>query len=341
MGRRKNSHGQCTVRVGKGIGGTRKSEELASSNECDLVYTYLREISHAPLLSMHQEGELTRQMWRGRLAKRRLRELRFKGVAQARLEKDVRLGDSARCCLIESNLRLVVTIAKHYLGHGLTLLDLVQEGNIGLMRAVEKFDYRLGFKFSTHATWWIRQAVTRAVGNQGSTVRLPAHMGQGLRRIEQIKRMLTQELGRTPTEIEIAASMQMPVRKIRLLMQMSEDTLSLDMEMSGDKDAVLGDFIEDRQSPSPWNVALKTMMRQDMELALDALSPREVRVLAMRFGLKDGCEQTLEQVGQKFGLTRERVRQIEQAAIRKLRAHSQAPRLLAYLAPATFSSAYD
>jgi RNA polymerase primary sigma factor len=308
-------------------------DETAGSGVNDLVYIYLREISRTPLLNQRQEVELTREMWRGRLAARRLQNNGHDGELRTRLENQIRLGDAARRMLVQSNLRLVVNIAKRYVGRGLTLLDLIQEGNIGLMRAVEKFDYRRGHKFSTHATWWIRQAVTRAIGNFGNAPRLPAHTGQWLRRIDQTVHALTQELGRDPTDIEIAARMDLPVQKVRRLLEAGAGTLSLDMELGGDQEATLGDFLEDQQTPTPWNAAVATLMREDMSSALDSLTPREARVLTLRFGLRDGYAQTLEEVGEKFGLTRERIRQIEKEAMDKLRSASRAPRLRAYLGP--------
>ena len=344
MGDRKNARGNGAAwRHSRSITASRVStrhsaEGNADASAEDIVFIYLREISRTPLLNAQQEVDLTKQMWRGRNAERRLRQSGCQSVVRARLVEEIRVGHAARHHLVESNLRLVVNLAKHYVGHGLTLLDLIQEGNIGLMRAVEKFDHRRGFKFSTHATWWIRQAITRAIGNMGTTVRLPAHTGQWLRHIDQITRALTQELGRAPTEAQIAESTNMPVDKIRQLLQANEDTLSLEMEIGGDQDFMLGDFVEDQQTPSPWAAALESVMRQDMERALESLSPREVRVLTLRFGLRDGYEQTLEQVGEKFGLTRERIRQIEQTAIRKLRLHAHAPNLRSYLTPSTHSA---
>jgi RNA polymerase primary sigma factor len=315
--------------------GTRRkaqpSDETTGSAVGDLVYVYLREISRTPLLNQRQEVELTQEMWRGRSAARRLQNNGHDGELKTRLEDQIRLGDAARRLLVQSNLRLVVNIAKRYVGRGLTLLDLIQEGNIGLMRAVEKFDYRRGHKFSTHATWWIRQAVTRAIGNFGNAPRLPAHTGQWLRRLDQTVHTLTQELGRDPTDVEIAARMDLPVPKVRRLLEAGAGTLSLEMELGGDQETTLGDFLEDQQTPNPWNAAVDTLMREDMSSALDSLTPREARVLTLRFGLRDGYAQTLEEVGEKFGLTRERIRQIEKEAMDKLRSESRAPRLRAYL----------
>jgi len=308
-------------------------DESAGSGVNDLVYLYLREISRTPLLNQQQEVELTQKMWRGRSAARRLRNNGHDGERKARLEDEIRLGNAARWCLVQSNLRLVVNLAKRYVGRGLTLLDLIQEGNIGLMRAVEKFDYRRGHKFSTHATWWIRQAITRAIGNFGNAPRLPAHTGQWLRRLDQAVHLLTQELGRDPTDIEIAERMDLPVAKVRRLLEAGAGTLSLEMDMGGDQESTLGDFLEDLQTPNPWNAALEVLMRDDLVSALDSLSPREARVLTLRFGLRDGYAQTLEEVGEKFGLTRERIRQIEKEAMDKLRAESRAARLRGYLGP--------
>ena len=318
-------------------GGSRRDthslDEGNGSGVSDLVYIYLREISRTPLLNQRQEVELTQEMWRGRLAARRLQNNGHDGELKVRLEDQIRVGDAARRLLVQSNLRLVVNIAKRYVGRGLTLLDLIQEGNIGLMRAVGEFDYRRGHKFSTHATWWIRQAVTRAIGNFGNAPRLPAHTGQWLRRLDQTIHTLTQELGRDPTDIEIAARLDLPVQKVRRLLEAGAGTLSLEMELGGDQDTTLGDFLEDQQTPNPWNAAVDTLMREDMSSALDSLTPREARVLTLRFGLRDGYAQTLEEVGEKFGLTRERIRQIEKEAMDKLRSESRAPRLRAYLGP--------
>ncbi|MBI4787523.1 MAG: sigma-70 family RNA polymerase sigma factor [Chloroflexi bacterium] len=299
----------------------------------DLIYLYLREISRTPLLNSRQEVQLTKEMWRGRDAERALGNNGHDGARKVRLENEIRIGAAARRRLVQSNLRLVVNLAKRYVGRGLTLLDLIQEGNIGLMRAVDKFDHRRGHKFSTHATWWIRQAITRAIGNFGNAPRLPAHTGQWLRRLDQVSHDLTQELSREPTEGEIAKRMSLPVQKVRRLLEASAGTLSLEMDIGEDQESTLGDFLEDGQTPTPWACALQAAMRQDMEQALDSLTPREARVLTLRFGLRDGYAQTLEEVGEKFGLTRERIRQIEKEAMEKLRSEARAARLVGYLNP--------
>ncbi len=317
-------------------GGARSRDSLpqdtgSTTGVNDLVYLYLREISRTPLLNSQQEVQLTKQMWRGRAAERSLRNNGHDGALKARLEQQIRAGAAARRRLVQSNLRLVVNLAKRYVGRGLTLLDLIQEGNIGLMRAVDKFDHRRGHKFSTHATWWIRQAITRAIGNFGNAPRLPAHTGQWLRRLDQISRTLTQELGREPTDVELAEKLGLPVQKVRRLIEASAGTLSLEMDIGEDQESTLGDFIEDQQTPTPWMAALEASLRQDMQTALDSLTPREARVLTLRFGLRDGYAQTLEEVGEKFGLTRERIRQIEKEAMEKLRVESRAARLSGYL----------
>jgi len=306
-------------------------EQNASGTVNDLVYLYLHEISRTPLLNPQQEIDLTKEVWCGHLAEQRLRNNGHDGALRARLEEQIRVGTAARHALLQANLRLVVNLAKRYVGRGLTLLDLIQESNLGLARAVDKFDYRRGFKFSTHATWWIRQAITRAIGNCGNLPRLPAHTGQWLRRLDQTMHILTQELGREPSEAEIAARMRVPVEKVRRLIEAGAGTLSLEMEIGGEQEATLGDFIEDVQTPTPWAAALEASMRADMSDALETLTPREERVLTLRSGLRDGCDQTLKEVGAKFGLTRERVRQIEQGALAKLRTQSCTVRLRGYL----------
>ncbi|MBI5033109.1 MAG: sigma-70 family RNA polymerase sigma factor [Chloroflexi bacterium] len=307
------------------------SDSATAPAVSDLVYLYLREISQTPLLTHLEEIELAKAIRRGCQAERKFRNNGHNARLKLRYENEIHQGELARRQLLKANLRLVVNLAKHYLGRGLTFLDLIQEGNLGLMRAVDKFDYRRGHKFSTLATWWIRQAITRAIGNFGNSPRLPAHTGQWLRCLDRTTRSLTQELGRDPTESEIAEQMHMPVPKVRRLMAASAGALSLEMQIGEEQDATLGDFIEDVQTPSPWAAAVESAMRDDMWAALETLTPREVRVLTLRFGLRDGFDQTLEQVGEKFGLTRERVRQIEQSALQKLRAASRAERLESYL----------
>jgi RNA polymerase primary sigma factor len=290
----------------------------------DLVYLYLHEIGQIPLLSRQQEIELSKAIRRGRAAERRLRNNGHTGALRTRLEREARAGVLARRRLLEANLRLVVSIAKHYVGHGLSLLDLIQEGNLGLIRAVDKFDYRRGYKFSTLATWWIRQAIVRAIGAYGSSPRLPAHTVQRLRHLERTMRVLEQELGHEPTETDLAERLRLPVSKVRRLLEVSAGTLSLETEVNDEQEATLVDFLEDMQTPAPWAAAVQESLRNDLLNALDALTPREARVLMMRFGLRDGTDQTLEEIGARMGLTRERVRQIEQEALKKLRALDEA-----------------
>ncbi len=309
-----------------------------SSGVDDLVYLYLREISRTPLLTFQQEINLGKAMYQGRLAERRLRANGHNDALKSRLEQEFQTGAAARRILLQSNLRLVVSIAKHYVGRGLALLDLIQEGNLGLMRAVDKFDYRRGHKFSTHATWWVRQAITRAIGNLGNSPRLPAHTGQWLRRLDRATRALTQELGRDPREEEIAARMRVSVPRVRQLLAASAGTLSLEMPVGEEPEVVLGDFLEDTHTPTPWQNAVETEMCQEMRDALNKLTAREARVLMLRFGLRDGLDQTLEEVGERFGLTRERIRQIEQNALLKLRTMSRAPHWMSYLQADTFAT---
>lgn len=308
-----------------------KQNEHANVNANDLVYMYLREIGRTPLLDQQQEIQLTKEMWRGRAAERRLRNNGHDSALKAQLEKQIDAGAAARRRLMEANLRLVVNVAKHYLGRGLPLLDLIQEGNLGLMRAVDKFDHRRGHKFSTVATWWIRQAIMRAISTYGTCPRLPAHTMQWLRRLEQTQRLLTQELGREPSEAEIAKRMRLPIQKVRRLIEVGAGTLSLEMDLGDEQEVTLSDFLEDVQTPTPWNAATQELLRRDMLDALETLTPREARILTLRFGLRDGSFQTLEEVGDKFGLTRERIRQIEQTALQKLRLETRGARLYSYL----------
>lgn len=301
-------------------------------NADDLVYLYLHTIGQMPLLNRQQEIELGKTIWRGRTAERQLRHNGHHGAQRAQLERQVHLGLLARRRLLEANLRLVVSIAKHYLGHGLSLLDLIQEGNLGLLRAVDKFDYRRGYKFSTLATWWIRQAIVRAIGTYGHSPRLPAHTVHRLRCLERTMRVLEQELGHTPSETDLAERMHLPVSKVRQLLEVSAGTLSLETELSDEQEVTLADFLEDKRTPTPWQVALNESLRNDLLDALETLTPREARVLMMRFGLRDGAAQTLEEIGARMGLTRERVRQIEQEALKKLRALDE-ERWRSYLAP--------
>jgi len=271
----------------------------------DPIRMYLKEIGRVALLRKEQE------------------------VEYAQL---IELGDeAARDKLTEANLRLVVSIAKKYIGRGMPFLDLIQEGNTGLMRAVVKFDYRRGYKFSTYATWWIRQAVNRALADQSRTIRIPVHVGEVINKLVRVSRRLFQELGREPDDEEIAEEMGLTPEKVREVLRISREPLSLSSPIGDEEDAQLGDFVEDKQATAPSEAASLTMLRTEVENVLDSLTPRERRVLQLRFGLIDAREQTLEEVGKRFGVTRERIRQIEARALRKLRHPSRSKRLTDFL----------
>jgi len=283
-------------------------ESLAILHEggiSDPVRMYLKEIGRIPLLKFEDEINLAKHYEKGeRWAKR---------------------------SLIESNLRLVVSIAKKYIGRGLSLLDLIQEGNQGLIRAVEKYDWRKGYKFSTYATWWIRQAITRAIADQARTIRIPVHMVETINRFLKISRRLMQELGREPTPEEVAKEMQVEVSKVREIMKVSQEPTSLATPVGDDEDSLLGDFIQDTSQPSPYDSASRELLKEHLDEVLHTLSDREKRVLILRFGLENGRPRTLEEVGVEFGVTRERIRQIEAKALRKLRHPSRAKKLKDYL----------
>ncbi len=271
----------------------------------DSIQMYLREIGKVPLLTAEEEVSLAKR-------------------------KDAGDAEAAKR-LVEANLRLVVSIAKKFTGRSLSLLDLIQEGNIGLFRAVEKFDYRKGYKFSTYATWWIRQAITRALADQSRTIRIPVHMVETINKFQQVERQLIQDLGREPLPEEIAAEMSEPVDKIRHIMKISQDTVSLETSVGeDDEDSTLGDFIEDVKSISPDKVAALQLLRDDVKRIIESLSPREQKILEMRFGLHDGVAHTLEEVGQEFGVTRERIRQIESKALEKIQQHHHMRKLRDY-----------
>lgn len=271
----------------------------------DPVRMYLKEIGKVPLLSPEEEIELAKRM---------------------------ELGDeNARKRLAEANLRLVVSIAKRYVGRGMQFLDLIQEGNLGLIKAVEKYDYSKGFKFSTYATWWIRQAITRAIADQARTIRIPVHMVETINRLIRTSRQLLQELGREPTPEEIAEKMEMPVERVREIMKISQDPVSLETPIGEEEDSHLGDFIQDDEASQPSEEASYTLLREQLEEVLSTLTPREEQVLRMRFGLIDGKPHTLEEVGKEFDVTRERIRQIESKALRKLRHPSRSKKLRDFL----------
>ncbi len=297
----------------------------------DTVSLYLKEISRIPLLTAAQEVEYARGMETGKRAKYRLHKNHVSPPERTRLEQRVREGEQSRQKLIKANFRLVVSIAKKYIGRGVSFLDLIQEGNIGLIRAVEKFDYTRGFKFSTYATWWIRQAITRAIADQGRTIRVPVHMCERINKLTRVSRQLVQELGREPTSDEIAKELNTTPRKVERIIKISQRPLSLEMPVGEEQDSHLGDFIPDEMTLGPTDAASHQLLREQMEEILTSLSPREGRVLQLRFGLKDGKSHTLEEVGKKFGVTRERIRQIEAKALRKLRHPSRSRKLRDYL----------
>ncbi|HEY5563004.1 MAG TPA: RNA polymerase sigma factor RpoD [Clostridiaceae bacterium] len=271
----------------------------------DPVRMYLKEIGKVPLLSPQEEVTLAQQIEEGKiLAKKKL---------------------------AEANLRLVVSIAKRYVGRGMQFLDLIQEGNLGLLKAVEKFDYRKGYKFSTYATWWIRQAITRAIADQARTIRIPVHMVETINKLIRVSRQLLQELGREPQAEEIAKIMEMPVDKVREIMKIAQEPVSLETPIGEEEDSHLGDFIPDDEAPAPAEAAAFTMLKEQLINVLDTLTPREEKVLRLRFGLDDGRARTLEEVGKEFNVTRERIRQIEAKALRKLRHPSRSKKLKDYL----------
>lgn len=298
----------------------------------DTISLYLREISRIPLLTSQEEVSIATRMERGLQAQGTLSRKRNISLARRNeLRRAVRDGLEARQQLIKANFRLVVSIAKRYVGRGVSFQDLIQEGNIGLIRAVEKFDYHRGYKFSTYATWWIRQAVTRAIADQGRTIRVPVHMFERINKMSRVTRSLAQDLGRDPTSQEVAQELGTTPKKVEKIIEVAQRPLSLEMPVGEDKDSHLGDFIEDHKSPAPPDVASQRLLREEMQEILTSLSPREGRVLQLRFGLQDGYSHTLEEVGQKFGVTRERIRQIEAKALRKLRHPSRSRKLRDYL----------
>nr|WP_227767473.1 RNA polymerase sigma factor RpoD [Zhaonella formicivorans] len=271
----------------------------------DPVRMYLKEIGRVPLLTAEEEIELAKRMEQG--------------------------DEEARRRLAEANLRLVVSIAKRYVGRGMLFLDLIQEGNLGLIKAVEKFDYTKGYKFSTYATWWIRQAITRAIADQARTIRIPVHMVETINKLIRVQRQLLQELGREPTPEETAKEMDISVERVREILKIAQEPVSLETPIGEEEDSHLGDFIEDEDAPAPAEAASFMLLKEQLEEVLDTLTPREEKVLRLRFGLDDGRSRTLEEVGQEFGVTRERIRQIEAKALRKLRHPSRSKKLKDYL----------
>ena len=310
----------------------------------DPVRMYLKEIGKVPLLSAEEEINLAQRMEEGNVATEKIQLLKArmeeaedeaeKAEIQEEIkamQKDIDLGSDAKKRLAEANLRLVVSIAKPYVGRGMLFLDLIQEGNLGLIKAVEKFDYRKGYKFSTYATWWIRQAITRAIADQARTIRIPVHMVETINKLIRVSRQLLQELGREPSPEEIAAEMNMPVDRVREILKISQEPVSLETPIGEEEDSHLGDFIKDDNVPVPADAAAFTLLKEQLEEVLGTLTEREQKVLTLRFGLEDGRARTLEEVGKEFNVTRERIRQIEAKALRKLRHPSRSRKLKDYL----------
>ena len=305
----------------------------------DPVRMYLKEIGKVPLLSADEEIELAQNMEDGAVATEKINVLkgRIDGASEEEkaeikeeiktLQRDVDKGADAKKRLAEANLRLVVSIAKRYVGRGMLFLDLIQEGNLGLIKAVEKFDYKKGYKFSTYATWWIRQAITRAIADQARTIRIPVHMVETINKLIRVSRQLLQELGREPSPEEIAKEMNMPVERVREILKISQEPVSLETPIGEEEDSHLGDFIKDDNVPVPADAAAFTLLKEQLEEVLGTLTEREQKVLTLRFGLEDGRARTLEEVGKEFNVTRERIRQIEAKALRKLRHPSRSRKL--------------
>jgi RNA polymerase primary sigma factor len=297
----------------------------------DTISLYLKEMARVPLLTPEEETSLAKRLERGRRAQRKLERDGYDEEEAVRLRREVVQGERARDHLIKANTRLVVSIAKKYMGQGVPFSDLIQEGNLGLMKAVEKFDYRRGYKFSTYATWWIRQAITRALADQGRTIRVPVHMSDRIRKLHQVSRQLEQVWGRKPTPEELAEEMGLEPSKVRWMLRVSRHPVSLERPVGEEEDSELGNFIEDEDAPTPPDAAYHHMLQEKLEDVLATLTPREARILRLRFGLQNGRSYTLEEVGKKFGLTRERIRQIEGQALRKLRHPRRSRQLRDYL----------
>ncbi len=334
-----------------------KEEEAASDGEHTLVddpvKVYLKEIGKVPLLSGEEEIELAKQMLKGVEFQKMIALMEARNEGKEIAEEDMPIyellpdafeqeeldamnaeiakGEKAKQRLSEANLRLVVSIAKRYVGRGMHFLDLIQEGNLGLIKAVEKFDYQKGYKFSTYATWWIRQAITRAIADQARTIRIPVHMVETINRVMRVSRQLVQELGRDPTSEEIAREINQPEEKVREILKIALDPVSLETPIGEEEDSHLGDFIPDDDVPAPVEATSQIMLREQLVEVLSTLTPREAKVLELRFGLRDGRQRTLEEVGKEFNVTRERIRQIESKALRKLRHPSRSRKLKDFL----------
>ncbi|MCJ7584698.1 MAG: sigma-70 family RNA polymerase sigma factor [Anaerolineales bacterium] len=292
---------------------------LANIDTDDTIGLYLKEVSRVPLLTATEEVELAQRIEHGRMAREELARGKVSPRRHTELRRMIEDGWAAREHLITANSRLVISVAKKYMGRGVPFLDLIQEGNIGLIRATKKFDYRRGHKFSTYATWWIRQAVTRAIADQGRTIRVPVHMGDQINKLLRVQHQLTQRLGREPSVEELADALEVPPKKVENMIQVARRPLSLETPTDDEEDSVLGDFIEDDEAAPPDETATYNLLREHLGEVLNGLPPREVRILQLRYGLLDGQAYTLEEVGRKMGVTRERVRQIEAQALSRLR----------------------
>ncbi len=315
-----------------------RADARGSNASADPVRMYLKEIGRVALLDAAEEVQLARRIEAGTAAAERLADLAAAGATDTlefterrSLQRLAGDGEAAKSELVQANLRLVVSIAKRYAGRGMLLLDIIQEGNLGLMRAVEKFDYTKGFKFSTYATWWIRQAITRAIADQARTIRIPVHMFESINKVNRMQRVMLQELEREPTVDELAAKVEMTPNRVREIIRISQDPLSLDSPVGEEDDSNLGDFIEDSQAEAPADIAAKMMLNSAVLAALEELNEREQQVVRLRFGLDDGQARTLEEVGREFGVTRERIRQIESKTLAKLRHPQRSQKLRDYL----------
>jgi RNA polymerase primary sigma factor len=308
-----------------------EENHLANVDADDTVGLYLKEVGRVPLLTAEEEVMLAKRIEKGRIAREELAQGRVGDKRRRELRILIEDGWAAREHLITANSRLVISVAKKYMGRGVPFLDLIQEGNIGLIRAAKKFDYRRGHKFSTYATWWIRQAVTRAIADQGRTIRVPVHMGDQINKLLRVSHQLTQKLGRDPTTEEMAEVLGVPPKKVENMIQVARRPLSLETPTDEEEDSILSDFIRDRESPAPTDTVTQHLLQEHIREVLGSLPPREVRILQLRYGLLDGQSYTLEEVGRKMGVTRERVRQIEAQALSRLRHPGHLKKLVDYL----------
>jgi RNA polymerase primary sigma factor len=310
---------------------SRSENYLANIDTDDTIGLYLKEVGRVPLLTAVEEVELAQRIECGRMSREELARGNVPQHRRSELQYLIRDGWAAREHLITANSRLVISVAKKYMGRGVPFLDLIQEGNIGLIRAAKKFDYRRGHKFSTYATWWIRQAVTRAIADQGRTIRVPVHMGDQINKLLRIQHQLTQRLGRDPGVEELAEALEVTPQKVENMIQVARRPLSLETPTDDEEDSVLGDFIQDEEIPAPDDTATYNLLKEHLSVVLEGLPPREVRILQLRYGLLDGQAYTLEEVGRKMGVTRERVRQIEAQALSRLRHPAIRRKLREYL----------